>query len=200
MKNMRLGIILVTLLGIVLVAGCTSGANAPADSGKIDASDKGKSTLGDSSESQNTLPGSSQDSDQDSGASISEAPANENFVGKWRIYSEYIYYDTGGSNWLDTPSTRQLELKSGGKWTFGSSTGTWEIKEITEADWANWGVDSYGPTRKMVLNNWNKVGADGPIEETESGVDFIWVIYRAEPPVVQVPGQIQIKFGHAVLN
>lgn len=187
------GIGFIVLVGIILAAGCTSSVDSSAGYGS---SDTGEGTQGDSSSGQNILPGENSDSSGDS----SSVPDKEKFVGNWRIYSEYIFYDTGGSNWLDTPVTRQLELGSNGKWVFGSSTGTWKIEEITDADWEKWGVDPYGPTRRMVMNNWNKVGADGPIEETKTNVDFIWVIYRAEPPVVSYPGQIQMKFSHAVLN
>lgn len=128
-----------------------------------------------------------------------QEPENENgslVTGEWRVYSEAIYYDTGGWNFLDTPVTTLLELKEDGTWNFGTSTGTYSIVEISEEDWTKWDVEPYGPTRKLVLEGWNSSSADGPIEETESRVDFMWVIYRAEPPVVENSGQIQMKFGH----
>lgn len=115
--------------------------------------------------------------------------------GKWRVYSEAIFYDEGGNNFLETPTTRLLELKKGGKWTFGDSSGTWTVEDITDEDWSKWGVRDYGPTRKIVLYDWDDDVSDGPIEETASRVDFIWVIYHAEPPIVSKPGQIQMKFG-----
>ncbi len=126
-----------------------------------------------------------------------ETSANSELVGSWRAYSEAIFYDAGGNDWLDTPSTRRLELKGNGRWEFGSSTGTWETAPVTENDWLKWEVESYGPTRKIVLNNWNKGVADGPVEESGGRIDFIWVIYHADPPLVSYPGQVQIKFGHA---
>ena len=117
-------------------------------------------------------------------------------VGRWRIYSEAIYYDEGGNDWLDSPSSRMLSLNGDGTWEFGDSSGTWEVKDITPDDWTRWGVGSYGPTRKLVAQNWNKGAADGPIEESASRVDFVWVIYHMNPPTVTWPGTIWMKFGH----
>ncbi|MBI2445586.1 DcrB-related protein [Candidatus Micrarchaeota archaeon] len=116
-------------------------------------------------------------------------------VRKWRVYSQAIYYDAGAWNYLDTPATTLLEIRADQTWTFSTSTGTWSIQAIEESDWQKWGVPSYGPTRKLVLNGWNGETNDGPIEESESRVDFMWVIYRVGPPIVSSPGQIQMKFG-----
>lgn len=110
----------------------------------------------------------------------------------WRVYSQAIFYDSGGFNFMDTPATRLLELKPDYTWTFGNSEGTWRVSKITETDWTKWGVNAYGPTEKLVLDGWNNDVADGPIE---GNVDFLWVIYRTGPPTVQSPAQIQIKFG-----
>jgi hypothetical protein len=54
-------------------------------------------------------------------------------------------------------------------------------------------VEEYGPQRKVVLEGWNDDVADGPIEESEAGVDFLWVVYRVDDPS---PGVVQMKFGH----
>lgn len=132
-------------------------------------------------------------------ASVQAIPAESSMapeiVRKWRVYSESIFYDAGGSNFLETPATTLLQLNADQTWSFGSSTGTWSVQAIADADWQKWGVNSYGPTRKLVLNGWNGETNDGPIEETETRVDFMWVIYRVGPPIVQAPGQIQMKFG-----
>ena len=117
-------------------------------------------------------------------------------VGRWRIYSEAIYYDEGGNDWLNSPSSRMLYLNEDGTWDFGDSGGTWEVNDITPEDWARWDIGSYGPTRKIVLNNWNKGTADGPIEESASRVDFVWAIYHVDPPTATWPGTIWMKFGH----
>jgi hypothetical protein len=112
-------------------------------------------------------------------------------VGSWRIYSEYFYYDAGGGNGI-TPVTTLLGLNSDGTWQFGSSNGTWSVETIASDDWTRWEVSPYGPTRKIVLNGWYGSSADGPIEETGSNVDFLWVIYHVSEPD---PGTVWMKFG-----
>lgn len=114
-------------------------------------------------------------------------------AGSWRVYSEYLYYDAGGGSTV-TPVTTKLNLNADGTWQFGSSSGTWGVASITSSDWAKWGISPYGTTsRKIVLNNWAGGTADGPIDETSSGVDFIWVVYRVSQPD---PGTVWVKFGH----
>ena len=120
--------------------------------------------------------------------------STDNVVGRWRAYSEAIYYDSGGNNYLDTASTRLLYINADGSWEFGSSGGRWETKNIEDSDCAKWDTNSYGPARKIVLNGWNDGVGDGPIEEGAARVDFIWLIYRTEASLG--PGQVQIKFGH----
>ena len=105
-------------------------------------------------------------------------------VGKWRSYS-------------DTKNTRTLDLTADGKWQIGGSSGTWRVYSIKESDWQKWGIESYGPTRKIILDGWNKGIADGPIEETESNVDFFWVIYEVTLETYGEPRLAQIKYGHA---
>ena len=128
-----------------------------------------------------------------SGPPQSAAPVE--FVGDWRVYSETLFYDAGGSGGSDSSAstTRELSLNDDGAWEFGSSNGTWYVTTIDAADWNRWGVEDYGPQRKVVLEGWNDDVADGPIEESEAGVDFLWVIYRVDEPS---PGVVQMKFGH----
>ncbi len=123
---------------------------------------------------------------------------SKSLVGNWRSYPQRLYFDAGGSLKVDTPSSRKLELKANGKWVFGSSSGTWKLANIEAKDWTKWGIEPYGPKKKIVLNNWNKKIAYGPIEESsiKGQVDFIWVIYRVDPPVVSRPGIMHAKFGH----
>ncbi len=117
-------------------------------------------------------------------------------VRKWRVYSQAIYYDAGGWDYLDTPATTLLEIKADQTWAFGpTASGTWSVQPIQEEDWQKWGVPSYGPTRKLVLNGWNGETNDGPIEGGSKSVDFMWIIYRVAPPASSAPGQIQMKFG-----
>ncbi len=121
--------------------------------------------------------------------------ANSPFVGSWRVYSDRIFYGLGGAGALGIPITRNLELFKDGAWKFGDSKGTWAITEITSEDWSRWDINPYGPTRKIVLDKWNNAVADGPIEEDNSQIDFIWVIYSIEPPLVQNAGTVWLKFG-----
>ncbi len=131
------------------------------------------------------------------------AGINDDVVNNWRIYSSRLFYDDGGGGSVQdasAASTTKLVIMSGGRWEFGSSSGTWSISEITNPDWQEWGISSYGPSRKITLNNWKSANnyASGPIEETDAGIDFLWVIYRVDPSsrTVSKPGQVQTKFGH----
>ena len=124
-----------------------------------------------------------------------QSAAPVEFVGNWRVYSETLFYDAGGSGGSDpsASTTRELSLNDDGTWEFGSSNGTWYVTTIDAADWSRWGVEEYGPQRKIVLEDWNDDVADGPVEDSEAGVDFLWVIYRVDEPS---PGVVQMKFGH----
>ena len=152
-------------------------------------------TMLDSFEITKNIRGDTEELKAETKASIADAdPA---FVGSWRIFSERIFYDIGGAGSAPVPVTRNLELLKDGTWRFGDSQETWTVTEITSDDWTRWGVNPYGPTRKVVLDKWNNAVADGPVEETKGYVDFIWVIYHVEPPLVQNAGTIWMKFGHS---
>ncbi len=113
----------------------------------------------------------------------------------WRIYSARLFYDIGGASPVGG-TTRTLELGADGKWNFGDgSTGTWDVAFIAEDDWKKWGVEPYGPARKIVLDGWSGASADGPIEEGAGGVDFFWVIYRNKEQGDNA-GHVQMKFGY----
>ena len=131
----------------------------------------------------------------DHGAPGQGTNADPAFVDSWRIYSEYIYYDAGGSGGSDSSAsgTTRLDLDADGTWQFGSSAGSWTIEPIAPSDWDRWGVSAYGPERKVVLQGWNGGVEGGPIEESGGYVDFVWVIYHVDSPD---PGLIYIKFGH----
>ena len=118
------------------------------------------------------------------------------FVVNWRILSERIFYDIGGAGATAVPVTRNVELRSDASWSFGDSTGTWMIQNIADDDWVRWGVDSYGPTRKMILEEWHDGRADGPIEERDGVIDFFWIIYHVDPPLVENAGTVWLKLGH----
>lgn len=119
-----------------------------------------------------------------------EGQDRQPFLSTWRIYTEAIFFDAGGNNFI-SPVTTQLELKGDGIWQFGSSSGRWRVAPIETGDWRRWETEPYGPTRKMTLDGWNRSTAEGPVEESTRSVDFFWVIYRVALPQ---PATIQIKF------
>jgi hypothetical protein len=121
--------------------------------------------------------------------------AGNDVAGQWRVLSARIYYDEGGGGDLSNTITHRLDLSSTGTWSFSTSSGSFDLSSIINDDWARWGVNSYGPARKIVLQGWNASSADGPIEESNGNVDYLWVIYRVEPPVVSNAGTIWLKFG-----
>lgn len=147
-------------------------------------------------ETQKTPPlGSSSSADGLSG-SIDSA-----FVGTWKVYSERLFYDEGGggttlSASTGTATTQKLSLKSDGSWMYGDSAGTWKVSLVAADDWTTWKIDSYGPTRKITLDGWNKGTASGPIEEEAGTVNFMWILYRTGPPTTSKLGTVQMKFGH----
>ncbi|MBI2548053.1 hypothetical protein HYW21_01765 [Candidatus Woesearchaeota archaeon] len=138
-----------------------------------------------------------QENNNDIGLPQLDSQVDAAFVGSWRVFSERIFYDIGGAGALGISVTRNLELSSDGTWSFGDSAGTWTVTEITDEDWARWDIDPYGPTRKITLSNWNNGVGDGPVEEDEGIVDFIWVVYRVEPPLVENAGTVWLKFGQS---
>ncbi len=105
-------------------------------------------------------------------------------VGNWRSYS-------------DIKNTKLLELYADGKWVLGTSSGSWRVTNIKTSDWAKWGIESYGPSRKIILEGWNDDIVDGPVEEAESNINFFWVIYDVTLENYGEPNQIQVKYGHA---
>ncbi len=115
-------------------------------------------------------------------------------TGEWRVYSQTLFYDAGGSGGADasSSSTTRLRLGSDGTWRFGRSRGTWRVAPTDDDAWERWGVEAYGPEMRVVLDGWGGEGADGPIETDGGRVDFLWVIYRVEEPS---PGTVQMKFG-----
>lgn len=123
------------------------------------------------------------------------------FNGKWRIYSERIFYDKGGAGALATHEDvfKTLEINANGTYNFGNTSGKWHIDKIIDADWKSWAIKPYGPEFKIVLEGWgseNNKRATGPVEIYNNQVTFIWVIYHVSPPLVTRPGNINMKFGN----
>ena len=125
---------------------------------------------------QNQESSSQQKSDQKTSSS--------EFVGKWRSFS-------------DTKNTQVLELRSDGTWTLSTSNGRWRVEPIQDTDWVKWGGDPDGSTRKIVFENWNNQVADGPVQETEEGVDFFFIIYNVTLETYGESVQVQLKYGHS---
>ena len=118
-------------------------------------------------------------------------------VGKWVSYGETVFYDSGEREWPDPSNTPPLELKTDRSWTQGdaqSAQGTWDVQAIEEKDWARWNTRLAGASRKIILYGGEAALADGPIEEAGNRVDALWLLYRAGPPAISRPGQVQIKF------
>ncbi len=115
-------------------------------------------------------------------------------LGKWQVYAETVFYDTGERSWPDAPGKDLLELKANHTWNFGSATGTWAVQDLTDTDGARWATNLPGATRKLILYGWNEDLADGPLEEANGRVDSLWLLYRAGPPKLSRPGQVQMKF------
>lgn len=116
-------------------------------------------------------------------------------AGSWKNYSARVFYDQGGGGAL-TNVPEQLRLTGEGKWTFGTSSGSFFVSAIDSSDWTRWNISAYGPTRKISFSNWKGSTADGPIEESNGRVNFVWVIYKVAPPIVSYPGAAWLKFGH----
>lgn len=120
---------------------------------------------------------------------------NTLLAGGWRMLTQDNYYDTGGEEHLFSPTTLLLELKSDGTWQFGKMAGTWTATGLKDEDIKLWNMRDAAVKSKITLNGWENGIAEGPITESEKGVEFIWLIYRVQPPNAQWPGQTRIKFG-----
>ncbi len=116
-------------------------------------------------------------------------------AGSWRVLSARIFYDAGGGGAMNRGVGHTLDLTKDGEWSYASSSGTFKVQATSEADWKRWQTASYGPKQKVVLTGWKDGEASGPIEASGGGVDFVWVIYRVGPPLVQAPGLVHMKFG-----
>jgi hypothetical protein len=119
------------------------------------------------------------------------------FDGSWRIYSARLFYDEGGAGevGLSDTTSQRLELSASGTWRLGTSSGQYSVDAVSADDWTRWGVEPYGPQRKITLVGWNSDVADGPVEASDGRVDFLWVIYHESPPAVSAPGTAWLKFG-----
>ncbi|MBI4238429.1 MAG: hypothetical protein HY696_08435 [Deltaproteobacteria bacterium] len=135
-----------------------------------------------------TSTGSSSSSSGGSSGSVDAALA-----GEWRILTETIYFDNGLTQQI-TPVSTHLVLDASGGWQFGSSSGAWSVSSIAASDWTTWAIADYGMTRKVTLDGWNSDTGNGPIDESGSTIDNIWVIYRYTSDT-NGAGTVWMKFG-----
>ena len=123
------------------------------------------------------------------------APSAAALAGSWRVLSSRVFYDAGGGGAMNRGVGHTLEFTKDGHQAYSSSSGSFKVERIEKADWKTWNATNYGPTSKIVLTGWKEGKASGPIETSEAGVDFVWIIYRVGPPLVQSPGVVHVKFG-----
>ncbi|MCA1553997.1 MAG: hypothetical protein LC737_06430 [Chloroflexi bacterium] len=116
-------------------------------------------------------------------------------IGKWKIAFARIYYDQSGTNPMNTDKVADLELRADTTWQSGDMKGRWSAARVTSDDWARWKSSPYGPTNKVVLQNWNGTQADGPIEQLGDDPDAVVVIFHAAPPQVSAAGTVWYTFG-----
>lgn len=137
--------------------------------------------------------GSSSGGGGSSSCGIAAGTVDAALAGDWRILTETIYFDNGLTQDV-TPVTTLLSLAAGGTWTFGSSSGTWSVSNITASDWTTWDIADYGAARKVILEGWDGCPGDGPIDEPNVAIDNIWVIYGYTSDT-NGPGTVWLKFG-----
>lgn len=167
------------VIGLALVAGCSA-------AGTGDATDDGTTTT----TTTETTTGNN------ATTTTSGGTTDKSLAGDWRVLSAVVYF-TNGKTSRDvktTLPTRRLTVGADGSWQFGSSNGTWTVSSIEDADWTSWGVGAYGPTRKLVVNNWSNGTSKGPIEESTGPIDFFWVIYPYTSDGYG-EGTVWMKFG-----
>ncbi|MBI5389442.1 hypothetical protein HZB01_03620 [Candidatus Woesearchaeota archaeon] len=129
-------------------------------------------------------------------ATTPKGPIDPTLVGKWKPYSESIYYKNGDFEFAQT-SNAELTLHRDGTWIFGNRTGTWQVLPITEEDWTVWGIHNDNFKTKLVLYNWEGNYATGPIEETSWGAKYLWAVYNVDPPALRESAQVWQKFAPA---
>ena len=197
------------LFVVVLMSSCvpqsplqpTNSAQDTRDSSRTDKSlvhQPSPETLDDTSQTQALLSKQAPTTSDTSASPVSPVTSSSQdaeLAGSWRVYSERLYYDIGGAGALGIPVSRRLDLEADGTWAFGDSHGTWSTSAIDDRDWKQWDIAAYGPTTKIVVEDWNQATAMGPLERTGSRTDFIWLIYHVKPPTVNHAGVVWIKFG-----
>ncbi|MBI2664758.1 hypothetical protein HYX10_05470 [Candidatus Woesearchaeota archaeon] len=129
---------------------------------------------------------------------LPKGPIDEKYVGGWRPYQLTHYFKKGGHTTAPTPTDLALNLHSDGTWTWGVNEGTWEVSQISDADWEKWGIRA-DFEKKIVFHGWPYGGVDttvdGPVEESRNYVDYVWAVYDAEPPAAPDSAQDWLRFA-----
>lgn len=135
------------------------------------------------------------DTGNDGTVADSTKAASTSVAGDWRVITQVIYFAKLTSKDVKVvPTTTLLKLSDGGKWEFGSSSGTWTVAALEDSDWTEWDVKPYGPTDKAVISGWAGGTAKGPVEVYDGIVEFVWVIYPYMSDT-NGPGTVWLKFG-----
>lgn len=115
-------------------------------------------------------------------------PALARLAATYRCLSRALYYDAGGGGGTGTCQLLPpLVLGADGRWSWSSSSGTWSLRPVAEADWQRWGIAPYGSVSEVVVLD--GLG-DGPFEPVDR---IIWVVYHDDA----VAGAVWLKWGPA---
>lgn len=175
----------VVVLVAATVFGCAAGPETASDATSSDGNTSSTSTDGRASTAGGT------DSTATTSGTVDKAVA-----GEWRVLSAVVYFKNGKTSRdvKTTLPTRRLTVGADGSWQFGSSNGTWGAASTEDTDWTKWEVKPYGPTRKLIVNNWAGGTSTGPIEESGNGIESFWVIYPYTSEGYG-EGTVWMKFG-----
>lgn len=91
-------------------------------------------------------------------------------------------------------SSRTLFVSPGGRWTFGSSSGTWSVRPIRASDCRRWGASPPAPGARSCSRAGTGRWLTAPIEESRR-VGVLWVVYWVAPPPVRDPGTVWLTFS-----
>ena len=106
-----------------------------------------------------------------------------NYVGRWRIYNEYLNGALVQNRAL-IPAYR-LVLYSNSSYALhtGSVEGQWFLSDVRPSDWAYW--DGRGPTKsgqtvQLSFSPLGGYGITGPVDEEAGSPRFLWMVVYPE--------------------
>jgi len=101
-------------------------------------------------------------------------------VRTWRVQLDDTRYCDGTCQ--SSPNSDNLTINIDRTWTFGVHTGRWVVVPIDPGDWTLWSCPPGENTRKLVLTCCDGSLIEGPIEDTDLGVEsFRLFVPVAEP-------------------